>query len=144
MSASKLAVIGALLSAMAFPAVARPQQFDLICSGTVETFGLNKDHVTKPWSERISVDLGADAWRDAESQETDAIQKITPDRIVFYDTLDTDPIDQFEIIKKTFWVRRFDGLVEKSMSEKGLSTDTSSVTGKCIPADFTPFPGALF
>ena len=119
------------------------EQFDLVCSGTLETVtdvvsGLNVKNIKnqQPWSGRIQVDLDAKQYCfSAECPAASVIFDVAPDKIVF------SPINALSGGGEYAEVSRVDGHFRRSFVRNMV---TSTYRATCEKAPFTPFPKTRF
>lgn len=124
----------ALSAALALQA---PEQFDLVCSGTI-TRGQGRGQA---FETRIRLDLGAKRWCDGDCERVRDIHEVTAAVI----TLDrVEPAAQGLRITSWTTIDRTTGAYDRFSSVIGAATDVSQRVGQCEPAAFSGMPAARF
>jgi len=114
-----------------------PDQFDLICTGTLTTT-LGEDVTTAPITQRFRIDLERMVWCDGDCHLPKAVIALSASEIV----LARDALDQGEM---SSLINRFNGhesgYLELTAENKTLRVESDS---QCSRADFSEIPQSLF
>lgn len=125
-----VAVLGAVV--MSGPAMAGPQQFDLICKGVDQP---RIDGPKAPYEHRYRIDLAANRWCVDGCEGGVNIKSVTADQLVFADEEDRSITHRHSIDRTTGKQWRLDS------DRDGL---WRAEQGHCDPAPFSGMPAPKF
>jgi len=134
-------------------AAATPRHFDLICKGEVQIDDQRTGKETKPFTDRLSVDLGRQlfcldgCWHLSEADETHIAYHYTPERADRDHprnsyrraaTSTAGPFDQQEDLRVDLRTGAFVRFYVYDYGDRVSFRHTARYKGRCILAPFTP------
>jgi len=118
---------------------ANAQQFDLVCTGTVESSRPAGNRVTEPYETRFRIDLNRDMWCQDECATTRPFATVNNSEFV----LVRDPKEEGIGITKR--IDRTTGTYYALMTIRSRTTSQYiNYRAQCTKAEYTPIPSQQF
>nr|WP_295237626.1 hypothetical protein [uncultured Brevundimonas sp.] len=118
---------------------ANAQQFDLVCTGTVESGSTLVPATTEPWEGRLRIDLARGVWCEGVCRSPEPFVSVNAGEFVLFDNMTAKGEGRRESVNRTTGAYRSATIMKTSGS-----TIAISYRAQCTKAEYTPIPSQQF